>query len=67
MILPKLKAEIVTRRQKGQDCSALIVLCRSMEMVLCKHSRLKRILDDPDAIDRLMEDDEAIERMLKDI
>jgi len=67
MTLPELKAEIVTRRLKGQERSALTVLCHDIETELNKRSNLRRILDDPDAIDRLCEDDKAMERLLEDL
>lgn len=67
MTLPEIKAEIVSRRLAGQDCSPLIVLCQRMEVVANKHTQIQRILDDPDAVDRLCEDDAAMERFLEDL
>lgn len=68
MTLPELKALIVTRRLKGQDCSALVVLCEDIHRELNRRSRIQRILgDDRAAIDRLCEDDNAMERLLGDL
>lgn len=67
MTLPELKAEIVIRRAKNQDCSALVVLCYQIERELAKRSKLMRIMNDPNAIEKLCEDDKALERLLVDI
>ena len=67
MKLWDLKALIVTRRLKKQDCSALVVMRDDIERELCKRSQLQRILDDPAAVDRLCMDDKALEELLGDI
>lgn len=67
MKLWELKAEIVTRRLKKQDCSALVVLSEDIHRELCKRSQLQRLLNDPAAIDRLCVDDKTIEGILADL
>lgn len=67
MKLTDLKAEIVTRRIRGLDSPNLTRLCDDLVAHHAKETRLKRILDDPNAVDRLCEDDNALERLLGDI
>ncbi len=67
MTVPEVKAFIVTRKESGLDSPNLTRLCDEIVAKHAKESKLKRILDDPNAVDRLMEDDRAMERLLGDL